>query len=205
MPLWCFLCFLPSLPFSWAPCLSLDFPFESSPLPPLMLSLEPPFFVDSCAAPQSELLPWCVDSFPLPLEPAAPLSAPSLELAPATADWPLWSVEDCAGEPAEFPDCLTTTQLPKPAAVVNDARHKSWDFPPVHFVPGGRAATIGKLPTEVGACKRWCEYRMIAGIEYSTHQVSVLRHGPSNKGLANTSAVNFHSDLTRAILATGKK
>jgi len=56
-----------------------------------------------------------------------------------------------AVEPAIAPPCSTTTQFPKPAAVVKDARHKFLEAPPAHFVPVGRTATIDWLPTEVGA------------------------------------------------------
>jgi hypothetical protein len=54
------------------------------------------------------------------------------------------SEEDTAGGAAAAPaaPCCTTTQLPKPLVVVKEAKQRSLDLPPEHFVPAGRAATI---------------------------------------------------------------
>ena len=57
----------------------------------------------------------------------------------------------CASFPeAELEDCWTTTQLPKPPAVVNEARHLSFDAPPEHLVPEGSWITSCWEPVPLG-------------------------------------------------------
>ena len=59
----------------------------------------------------------------------------SLDVAPASEASP-----DAALASEAFPDaapCWTTTQLPKPPAVVNETRHLSPVAPPVQVVPAG--------------------------------------------------------------------
>jgi hypothetical protein len=48
--------------------------------------------------------------------------------------------------------CRSTTQFPKPAVVVNEARQRSLDLPPVHFVFAGMAAMTDWSPFEAGFC-----------------------------------------------------
>ena len=52
--------------------------------------------------------------------------------------------------PAAPAPCETTTQFPKPAVVVNEARQRFLEVPPVHLVPAGILTLSSCVPTAAG-------------------------------------------------------
>lgn len=105
-------------------CFALSFflpPFFFSPLLPLSFFFSEPFW--SAAA----------ERFP-------PFAAP-------LRTGPVWAAVEVAA-PAP---CETTTQFPKPAVVVKDARHRFLAAPPAHLVPAGSWTVSCCVVSFVGA------------------------------------------------------